>query len=79
MTHYFFTCGTRRSARAITSFGVPLWLYRFQFVMHSLEYDIVGGAQRSRYIPLPSCLAAWLPLTSCDPCRLPRSGSELRV
>lgn len=45
MTHYFFTCGTRRSARAAASQGVPVYLYSFErklSFLFGLEYDLLG-------------------------------------
>lgn len=50
LTHCFFSCGTRRTARAIASQGVPVYLYQFthklSFLM-GLEYDLLGDYHTS--------------------------------
>lgn len=44
LTHMFFTCGTRRSARALSQY-VPTYLYQFSHKLSflaGLEYDLLG-------------------------------------
>jgi para-nitrobenzyl esterase len=45
LTHYFFSCGTRRTARALAEKGVPVYLYQFSHKLSfeaGLEYDLLG-------------------------------------
>jgi para-nitrobenzyl esterase len=37
-----FFCSTRRAARAAVAAGQPAWVYRFDFPIPSLEYDLFG-------------------------------------
>jgi len=50
LTHYFFTCGVRRSARAIIDHGVPLWLYHFEYRFSFIEYDLLGDYHASELV-----------------------------
>lgn len=48
VTHMFFTCGTRRSARAMAQY-VPTYLYQFSHKLDflgGLTYDILGDYHR---------------------------------
>ena len=58
VTHYFFSCSARRSARLIAGWGAPVWLYVFDYKMdfalsallgdyHSSELDF-GAPPRAR-------------------------------
>jgi carboxylesterase type B len=50
LTHYFFTCGARRTARALASQGVPTFTYQFSHKLSflaGLEYDLLGDYHTS--------------------------------
>ena len=41
---YFFTCTNRKTARAISGFGLPVFLYQFTMPLPNwIDYDVLGG------------------------------------
>lgn len=50
LTHYFFTCSTRRGARALSEQGVPTYLYQFNYhltFLAGLEFSLLGDYHTS--------------------------------
>ena len=50
LTHYFFSCPTRRSAEAIASHGVPIYLYQFTYDLDWIEYGLLGDYHTSEIV-----------------------------
>lgn len=57
LTHFFFTCPTRRSAEAIAAHGVPIYLYQFTYDLDWIEYGLLGDYHTSEIVSL-ACLGA---------------------
>lgn len=50
LTDYFFACGTRRSARAVASHNVPIWLYHFVYKLDFIEGALLGDYHASELV-----------------------------
>ena len=86
LTDFMFACSVRRAARVIADFGVPIWLYHYEYAMDFIEYPLLGGT--SGWWVGPSAHAACvvsipcLVVFACVPCRvrrLPHFGALLRL
>lgn len=60
LTHYFFRCGTRRSARAIAEHHEDIYLYLFNFPLTWIDYQLLGDYHT---VELPYVYSnAWPPI-----------------
>lgn len=48
LTHYVFSCSARRTAKLIASWGVPVWLYVFNYKLDFIESVILGLSFHAR-------------------------------